>query len=229
MAHVLDLPGCCVRATSRDEAIRRLPEAIREYHAWLENHGAGGDLPEAEIEIVVAEEIHGTGPFDPGDAAGFFTPDRMLVTTAEMEDYFSLMTYSRSDLLSVINDLPASALDWQPEAKSFSIRRTLRHIGNAEEWYVSRLLPPEKLPHEWNDDDQLPILDFLDMERRTALDCLRQLTEIERSQVFYPTCWTEHPEEPWSLRKVLRRFLEHECEHTNQICSLLAGWQIQER
>lgn len=223
MAHVLDLAGCCVRATSRDEAIRRLPEAIREYHAWLQAHGAGGGLPDAEIKIEVAEEIHGVGPFDPGDAAGLFIPDRILVTTAEMGDYFRLMAYSRSDLLRLVNNLSDSVLDRQPDIESFSIRHILRHIGNAEEWYVSRLQPPEKLPHEWNGDDQLPIFDFLDMERRTALECLRKLTKEQHSQIFYPTQWTEHPEEPWTLRKVLRRFVEHEREHTAQIDDLLTS------
>ncbi|MEJ2734306.1 MAG: type II toxin-antitoxin system HicB family antitoxin [Anaerolineae bacterium] len=53
MAHVIDLPGCVVRALTRDEALRRLPEAIKEYHAWLRAHGepvrtSGGS---AQIDI----------------------------------------------------------------------------------------------------------------------------------------------------------------------------------
>ncbi len=33
------------------------------------------------------------------------------------------------------------------------------HIGNAEEWYVSRLVPAETLPAEWAHDDTMPIFD----------------------------------------------------------------------
>ena len=33
MAHVLDLPGCIVRAPTRDDALSRVPESIRETHA----------------------------------------------------------------------------------------------------------------------------------------------------------------------------------------------------
>jgi len=51
----------------------------------------------------------------------------------------------------------------------------------------------------------------------------RQLTEEERSGIFYPTHWTQHPEEPWTARKVLRRFLEHEREHTAQVREILAA------
>jgi len=38
MAHVPDLPGCIVRAASRDEAMCRLPEAIRDYHMRLRRY-----------------------------------------------------------------------------------------------------------------------------------------------------------------------------------------------
>ena len=38
MAHVPELPGCTVRAPSREEALRRLPDAIRAYLGWLKAH-----------------------------------------------------------------------------------------------------------------------------------------------------------------------------------------------
>jgi len=67
------------------------------------------------------------------------------------------------------------------------------------------------------------MFEFLEMERRTAVARLRQLTEEERSGVFYLTHWTEHPEEPWTARKALRRFLEHERGHTAQARKILAA------
>ncbi len=62
------------------------------------------------------------------------------------------MEHSRADLLALAGSVPPEILDWQPHAQSFSIRRLLRHIGNAEEWYVSRVVPPETLPPEWEND-----------------------------------------------------------------------------
>ena len=233
MAHVLDLPGCTVRAPSRDEALRRLPEAIRDYHAWLRRHGEPAPPAEESIEIQVAGESTGFGPFDPGDPAALFPPDREPISPGEMERYFRLMAHARADLLDLVRDpstgsgqaLPEEVLDWQPDPQSFSIRRLLRHIGNAEQWYVSRLVPPETLPPEWEHDEGLPIFEFLEMERRTAVERLRQLTAEERSGVFYPSHWTDHPEEPWTARKVLRRFLEHEREHTAQVREILSSWR----
>ena len=142
-----------------------------------------------------------------------------------MEGYFRLMAYSRADLLGLVGNLPDEALDWKPDPESLTLRRLLRHIGNAEEWYVSRLVPPETLPPEWEHDEALPLFEFLEMERRTALDRLRRLSEPELGEVFYPARWAQHPGEPWTARKALRRFLEHEREHTDQVREILAVYR----
>ena len=222
MIHVPDLPGCMVRAPSRDEALQRLPQAIHEYHVWLRRHGELAASEEEPVEIEVSGESTGFGPFDPGDAAALLPPDCEPLVQEEMERCFRLMDHSRADLLSLVRDLPDDVLDWQPDPHSFSIRRLLRHIGNAEEWYVSRLVSPETLPPDWERDQDLPILAFLEMERRTAVARLRRLTEEERSGTFFPGHWTRHPDEPWTARKVLRRFLEHEREHTQQVRDTIA-------
>jgi len=223
MAHVLDLPGCIARAPTRDETLARVPAAIREYHAWLRRHGKAAPAGDEAVEVEVVGESAGGGPFDRGDTAALLPMERDPVTAEEMERYFCLMAYARADLLALVRDLPDEVLDWQPDPQSFSIRHILRHVGNAEEWYVSRIVPPETLPPEWEHDEDLPILEFLEMERRTALARLRALTEEERADVFYPAQWTRHPEEPWTARKVLRRFLEHEREHTGQVREMLPG------
>ena len=222
MAHVLGLPGCMVRAPAQDEALRQLPEAIHDYHAWLRLHGEPAPPAQELVEIEIVGTSTGFGPFDPGDAAALLPSDREPIFPEEMERCFRLMAYARADLLDWVCDLSDDVLDWQPDPQSFSIRHLLRHIGNAEEWYVSRIVTPETLPPEWEHDEDIPILDFLEMERSTAVARLRLLTEEERSSVFYPTRWTQHPEEPWTARKALRRFLEHEREHTAQIRSMLA-------
>jgi predicted RNase H-like HicB family nuclease/uncharacterized damage-inducible protein DinB len=225
MAHVLDLPGCAVRAPARDEALSRLPDAIRDYHAWLRRHGESAPSADERIEIEVAGESSGIGPFDRRSAAALFLPEQEPITPEEMKPYFRLMGYSRANLLALVRDLPDDVLDWQPHSESFNIRGLLRHVGNAEQWYVSRLVDLETLPPEWSHDESLPIFEFLEMTRRTATDRLQQLTQAERSGVFYTMHRAWEPGEPWTARKVLRRFLEHEGEHTNQVREILAAWR----
>jgi hypothetical protein len=119
-------------------------------------------------------------------------------------------------------EVPDADLDRPVDADGTTIREILRHVGNAGEWYVSRLVPPETLPPEWEHDDRLPILEFLEMEGRTAVDRLRRLTDDVLAAVVTQPRWTDHPEEPWTARKALRRRIEHELEHLAQIESLLS-------
>lgn len=221
MAHVPELPGCMVLASNRDAALQQLPQAVRECWAWLRRHGEPAPPEEEEIALEVAGESVGYGPFASGDAAALFPPDELAVTPEEVELYLRRMAYSREDLLSLAGDLPEETLDFRLSSQARSVREILRHIGRAETWYVSRLIPPERLPEEWDHAEELPLYEFLAMERRTAVACLRGLSERERAEVFHPSYWTQHPEEPWTARKVLRRFLEHEREHTVEIRSVL--------
>jgi|GEM_PF-250095 len=221
MAHVPELVGCTVRARSRAAALEQTPAAIRAYLAWLRRHQelAPEDGP---IEVAVAGEGAG-GPFAPGDATALFPADAAPLTDEDLARYTRLLAHSRADLLSLTGGLSDDLLDWRPSPDDWHLRRILRHIGNAEEWYVSRLVPPETLPAEWEHDEELPLYEFLEMERRTALARLAQLTAAERRAVCYPTRWTHHPEEAWTARKSLRRFLEHEREHTGQVRQVLAA------
>ena len=128
MVHVLDLPGCVVRGLTREEALARTPEAIQEAHAWLRRHGEVAPAAEEPIEIEVAGESAGFGPFDRRSAAALFPPDREPVTVDEMERCLRLMAYARADLLALVGDLPDDVLDWQPHPESFTIRGLL-HDG----------------------------------------------------------------------------------------------------
>ena len=153
------LPGCVVRAPSRAEALERLPAAVDAHLAWLRRHGEPVPPIGEPFTFEIAGEYPG-GPFDPGDTAALLPPDLEPLTLDEMEGYFRLMAHARADLLALTQHLPDDLLDWQPTPESFSIRRILRHVGNAEEWYVSRLVPPDSLPPEWDDDENLPLSTF---------------------------------------------------------------------
>ena len=225
MGHILALPGCCARGRTRAEVLRSLPGAVREHGEWLDRHGEGPGEEGTEVSFDVAEDVVGTGPFNPGDAAALFSVERSPVSPGEIEDCLRLMSYSRSDLLELAGSLPDKVLDWCQSRTEFSLRIVLRHIGNAEQWYISRLFEPDQLPQEWAADRTLPVFEFLDLERRGCIGCLRRLDERQRCEVFRPTHYTDHPEEEWTARKVLRRFVEHEREHTRQARAILAAYQ----
>ena len=108
MAHVLHLPGSSVVASTREAALAAVPAAIQGYRAWLAAHDEATDGEAGEIEV--AEERRGFGPFDPGDSAALFGPDRKPLLQGELERLLKLMGYSRRDLLALIVDLPHQVL-----------------------------------------------------------------------------------------------------------------------
>jgi uncharacterized damage-inducible protein DinB/predicted RNase H-like HicB family nuclease len=221
MAHVLSLLGCFTKAVSSEAALDAVPQAIWDYWAWLRQHGE--DVPEPTgTTVQVVEVIKGFGPFQHGDKSALFEPERQPISVAEMETYLRRWGYARADLLTLTPNMSDYFLDWRAGESEMSIRQILRHVGNTNEWYVSRLVDPDTLPRDWQEDDKLPIFHFLAMEQRTMTVRMHKLTATERSEISYPTTWTEHPDEPWSARKALRRMIEHEREHTEQMVAVLA-------
>jgi predicted RNase H-like HicB family nuclease len=229
MAHVLQLPGCAAGGASLDEAMANVVTAIADYYDWLGRHGDPVSDGTSAITIDLVEVTRGLGPFQRGDKAALFGPDREPLSRDELETCLRYAGYSRDDLLTLTRRLPDVVLDWRPGLdgphahEAMTIREILRHTGNAEEWFASRLVHPDRLPVQWQDDDQLPVFEFLTMERRTVTALLRELTDAEREAVSYPTWFTDHPDEPWTARKALRRLLEHEREHARHIREILAA------
>jgi uncharacterized damage-inducible protein DinB/predicted RNase H-like HicB family nuclease len=229
MIHVLDQPGCFVRGFTRSEALVRLPEALQDYQAWLRHRGEPAAEPGERIDYEIVEEVSGTGGFNPGDKVALFSPETRPILNEDMEPFFHRMRLTRIHLLDLTSDLPDFLYTWKPEPDTFSISEVLRHVGRAEEWYVSRLLAEEELPAEWCETEDMPVFDYLDMVRQTALHILRHLTKEQRSKVFYPAYQARHPDEGWTARKVLRRFLEHEREHIGQVRQVQAAWCARHR
>lgn len=229
MAHVLQLPGCAASGESLDDALANVVDAIADYYDWLGRHADPSHAGTSAITIELAEVTRGLGPFQRGDAAALFGPDREPLSRDELETCLRYAGYSRADLLALTSELPDDVLDWRPGLEgphahdAMTVREILRHAGNAEEWFASRLVRPERLPAEWRGDARLPVFEFLDMERRTVAGLLRGLSDDELEEIIFPTWFTEHPDEGWTARKALRRLLEHEREHTRHIRGILSG------
>ncbi len=221
MAHVLTLLGCFTKASSSDAALDAVPQAMWDYWAWLRQHGEMVAEPEGTTAEVI-EISKGFGPFKHGDKAALFSPERQPISVEEMETYLRRWGYARADLLTLTPNVSDYLLDWKASENEMSIRQILRHVGNTNEWYISRLVDQATLPAEWESDEKLQIFRFLAMEQRTVTARMHKLTPLERAQVTHPTKWTDHPDEPWTSRKVLRRMIEHEREHTEQILHVLA-------
>lgn len=223
MAHILDLPGCTAIGETQETALERLQTAAWEYHLWLNSHGDYSVSPDEPVEFEMVEIVEGTAPLTPGDAAALFKPDRAPLDDRVFARYLRLMAYARADLTTLINSLSDDQLDRVVDEEGTSIRRWLNHIANAEEWYISRLGDEDHPYHTAMSArfQQADVRVRLATVREMAVRRLAVLTPTERAAVFTRAEYTEHPEEAWTARKVLRRFVEHEREHTAQVAAML--------
>jgi hypothetical protein len=216
IAWALDLPGCFSPATTETEAMARAPYRIAEYSHWLRNHD--GTLPSIDepIEVQVVETFHSfASSVDPDYLVNaFFENDRRPVAYWDAAIALRLLDWTRQDLLGVIQaaapDLFTRGIVGKAQG---TIGGILNHVAIAENWYFAQLgcgLSQQQLCPD--------PLDKLAMVRAGARERLLTLVGDERV--------TSNCDELWSARKVVRRALWHERDHTQHIARLLAEVRI---
>lgn len=221
-AHVVELPGCFTRGESRKAVLSTLPAAINQYLRFLERHGQQPKI--TTLEFHVTEEIHGIPELgEAGGAVALFTSDKIPLTEEEFRFFLELMQWNRQDLLALVQPLPEAIRNTRPLPKKWTINETLHHIANAEEWYISRIGPATQKEYETlintpsSPQQKETIFMRLDTTRRGAIQILQNTFSQKISGTFTRAAYTKHPKELWAFRKVLRRFIEHECEHIGTI------------
>ena len=226
-ACVFDLPGCRTVAPDRQAVLALVPVAIAEHLSWLCGHGevVRDDSP---FKLEVTEEVDVTTLLDVADGEFVFQDDLRPVTEEEMGSAVRRMGFARQDLLKLVGPLPEPVLDWHlpptaavrvddwaPEVRS--IRGIVEHIANADGYYAANVgdTPWPRM----GDAERADLLG----QRQRAIDRLRALTAEERSQLFQRRQpWQKEGHEHWTVRKALRRFVEHERFHTREIEQRLA-------
>jgi uncharacterized damage-inducible protein DinB len=210
MAHLAELPGCCLLAVDEAGALDRLPAAVERHRAWRRSHGlpGGGDEP---FTLTVRQVVEGPRPWTPNGASALFAVDRRLFDDAEYEQHLRVLACARADLLRVVNAIPRGAFDDRVPGERRTLRETLSHLADMEEWFISRL---GRTIHVREPD---PVRRLVDVRART-IEHLTRYDRADRDLVFVPTARpSDDPEELWTLRKLLRRLIEHELEHSEDV------------
>lgn len=219
-AHVVELPGCFSRGASRGEALGALPGEVDARLRWL---GERGVEHPGRSELVVVEEECGVPELgESGGAVALFLTDLEPVGGGFLRSAEELMARSREELLGAVGGLSDEALDATPIPGKRSIRRDISHIVNAEEWYVSRLGARYQGVYEAGLREEvgrrrLTPVERLRVTRPHMVAALEAALAEGRQGPFTRGRYTRYKWERWTLRKVLRRFLEHEREHLRTI------------
>jgi hypothetical protein len=165
---------------------------------------------EVEVEEVVREWPY---PADPDYLVNaFFAADVPALTTQDIDQALRLLEWSRADLLAAASGLSSDELARRVEGE-WSIAGILNHTAGAEWWYLDRLglaFPRAEMPVE--------ITARLERIRVRLIEVLPQLAGMSGFEV--------KSGEGWSPRKLVRRALWHERDHTQHILQFRARLDV---
>lgn len=207
VAHVPDLPGCFSTHTDREAAISGVPRAVETFIETCAQHGlhVSGISP----PLVVSEVVRAWDYGDDYEVNAFFAADRPPIHPEELEEYRQLLQMTRQQLLQSVEGLAPEDLRVEFSGERWPIIGVLDHVARSENWYLDRWglgMPEDQQPPER--------LERLKTIRTHSLQMLASLAE--RAGVVTISG------ETWSARKVLRRMLWHERDHTHHIQKLRA-------
>lgn len=220
IAWALEHPGCFAYAPNGEAALLNLERALDKYAAWIIHHEPRTWLSFSpdEIEIVVDgtwdvyfinDELDQVAEGDSYSVDSFFPYDWKPLTGVEIERALKLLTWSRADLLKTLEGLSNEKRNAIYMGERWSINGVLGHVGGAEWWYLDRLglaFPRAEVP-----EDPLQRLEKVRKHFNAALLRLEGVKKVLGVDGEF-----------WSPRKILRRALWHERDHTEHIRKLVA-------
>ena len=205
IAHVPDLPGCFIQRVNREEAVQAIPKMVETYIAWCEGHGLR--ISGLSEPMIVAEVIRTWESEDGYEVNAFFASDRPPLIMDELPQFEMLLNATRKDLLGMVDGLDVEDLSREFPEERWDIGGILMHVARAEWWYLDRLglaFSSAELP-----DEPFGAL------AKVREYMLAKLPELAKWRGVVTVAG-----ETWSARKVLRRALWHERDHTDHIKKL---------
>jgi uncharacterized damage-inducible protein DinB len=218
IAWALEHPGCFAYGIKGQAAVTNLESALDRYAGWILHHEPNTwlNFSENEIEIEVngvwdvyyiSDDLNKVTEADGFSVESFFPYDWKPLTTTEIKRALDMLTWSRDDLLRSLRGLSDAKLNQTYPGERWSINGILNHLGGAEWWYLDRLglaFPRAQVPEE--------PLARLEKVRKHFNSTLYKLSDVKRVVGV--------DGEFWSPRKILRRTLWHERDHTEHILKL---------
>jgi len=214
---VPSLAGCCTVGPTTEKAIENARTAIRERVAFLGRYGETVPDPEP-IELTVAEHVIERSLLGYGQHT--FATDLEPLSPDEATRLLRWAAWSRDELVAaaVVQKVPLTV---KPATGGRSAAAILSHVAGAEWAYVSSTLGTLAgggavvAAIESASDDPWAALAA---EREALMERLSGMTPEELARVADPGGGRP----PRTARRMLRRLLEHEWEHTLELRARLA-------
>jgi predicted RNase H-like HicB family nuclease len=213
LLHVLDLLGCNVQGATTDEAIEAAPDTISAYLRFLKRNGEKLD-PKAPFKIRVDQHLIVSGSAVGMDSSlTTFDPDLKPVTPGEIETFVARFHALRKELASWAASQSDKELDAVPKSGGRPARKVILHVLLSG--YISPLVGTIRglsAVYTAAERNKTPLsAALLEIDRLIAAG-LRASTPTQRRAIIRPS-----PGRIRTLRKAIRRTLEHDWEHLAEL------------
>ena len=209
MVHVLNLLGCVASGPTTEQALLATPDAIRAYLRFLRRHGDAAD-PDEPFTTSVVEHVTEGSWLGQGSPYLVFGPDLEPLSDAEVDVLLSRFAWLRGELAGWADSHTAEELTVAPADGGRSSWDVLRHVLSATGGYLSAALgsaPGFSRVAGAVERGELDVAAGLRHTITMVEERVRATTPEERAAVRVL------PAGPRTLRKALRRALEHDWEH----------------
>jgi predicted RNase H-like HicB family nuclease/uncharacterized damage-inducible protein DinB len=213
MVHVPELLGCMANGPTTESAIDATPAAIQTYLRFLKRCGEDVD-PQAAFEISVAAHLTEGEWMGNGSPYVTYDPDLAPVSQDELAKLTNRLTRLRNELAGWAETQSEDALETKVPGSSRSSRAILLHVLGPTAAYISPVLGTIKGVSRLQTEaerGQTPVAAALRQATALVVERLGSVTAEERSAVV------QRPKEIRTMRKALRRMLEHDWEHLTEL------------
>ncbi|HET9015393.1 MAG TPA: DinB family protein [Thermomicrobiaceae bacterium] len=222
MVHVLDLLGCVATGATTDRALASTPDAVRAYRRFLRRHGEPID-PDAPFTTAVVEHVTQGSFLGHGSPYLAFGPDLEPLSDDEVDRLLARFAWLRGELAGWAERQGAAELQAVPVGGGRTSWDVLRHVLAATGSYLSAALGSAPGFGRVAGAVEREELDVDEGLRRTIAMVearVRATTPEQRSAVRVL------PAGPRTLRKALRRALEHDWEHLVELSRRPGGPEL---
>lgn len=220
LAWALAYPGCFAYGDDETDALIRLPGELLNFEIWIKDHTPEPWINFEGLDIRVVEhytthsinEEYEIVPDGQGyEVNAWFNDDWRPLTEEEIQHALLVFHWQRDELLAGLSTIEQDILVKKRPGQRWNIIGIVKHIANAELWYLQRLGLTNLNREDLSED----------MEGR-----LLQTAEIIEAQ--FPKFIDEVKVagvngEFWSYRKIVRRILWHQRDHIEHIKELVFG------
>ena len=189
--------GCNASGTTREQAIANVRRAFRAYVELLDARG------------VTVEHWKGLDPerFEVADnppEGPLFPEDKRPLEEHDLRDFLHLFEVQQAALIALVDRLSVEDMERKPDADTWSVREALEHMMTTQAALLSRL-------EQWPTDpfNTLQAIHRIVFQRFTVMEPAETMTtKTIRGR-------------PWTVRRVMRRILEHEWEHYGHVKEII--------